>query len=366
MPEPYGPLETLQEAARRPLSAWVERLPAGSAVGVACSYTPLELLHAAGLVPLRLYVAGPPPAAADAWLPPFSCSVVRGVLGAALEGQLSGLAAVVIPHTCDSMQELVGIWQALVPGQRLLAPVEPLAVESPRAPAYLRQELRALAERLGRPVSDDALRASLALYNRLRRAVREIDRLRDRLPAAAAWAALSAAWRMPPEAYLTAADALAAELRAASPRPPQAPALVLAGSLLDEPLVPELIDALGARVVADDLCNGTRGASVLAAETGDPWLALAERLLRREPCPCKHAAQGYGRRLAELARRCGARGVVQVLVKFCDPHGFEAVAAGQALAAAGVRHLLLEVEATNAPEQLRTRLQAFLELLKAV
>ncbi len=370
MPIVHDSLAVLQEASGATLPGWVSAAPAGSVVGVVCASAPAELLHAAGLTPLRLHVPGPAEPAGDAWLPPFACSVVRGILGAALAGRFDGLAGIVIPHTCDTVQELAGIWRLLRPEQWLLTPVEPVAVESPHAPTYLRQELLAqgtlLARRTGCPLSDDALAASIALYNRLRRAMRALDGLRDRLSAAEAWGALGAAWKMPPETYVRMAEALVEALREAEPRSTASPPLLLAGSLLDEPLVPQLIDQLGGRVVADDLCSGMRGADVDAAEAGDPWLALASRMLRRAPCPARHAPeQGYAERLVRLARQRGARGVVQVLVRYCDPLGFEVAAAESALAGAGQTCLRLEIEATNPPAPLRTRLQAFLELLVA-
>lgn len=362
-----GSLQALEQVARNPLP--LPEAPAGL-VGVACSYAPLEVLHAAGLVPVRLRGLGVFAPAADAWLPPFTCPVVRGILGAALQGQLNSLAAVLIPHTCDSMQELTGIWRALCPGLPLLTPVEPLHVESERAHAYLRQELLsvagALARQTGRPIRDEALAESIALYNRLRQAVRRLDALRDRMSAAEAWAAISAAWQMPPEAYLALAEGLAQALEAAAPRSARGPRLLLTGSVLDEPLIPEIIDGLGGRVVGDDLCNGTRDVQVLASEGGDPWSALAARMLQRAPCPAKHApAEPWAGRPSRLAAERGAQGVVHIIAKFCDPHGFDAVPLSRALAANGQARLLLEVEAVNAPEQLRGRLQAFLEMLSA-
>ncbi len=361
-----GVLDALQQAACRPLPQGAAD-GAGSLAGVACSYAPLELLHAAGLTPLRLRVPGPPAPAADTWLPPFACPFVRGLLGAALEGQLDSLALVVVPHTCDSMQELAGIWRALHAAPPLLTFVEPLAVASTLASEYLRRELVVLAgrlERLGRPVGDEALAHSTALYNRLRGAVARLDALRDRMSAAEAWGAIAAASQMAPEAYLPLAGTLAEALQDTEPRRMQGSGLILAGSILDEPLIPQLIDALGGRVLGDDLCNGTRDVWALAAEDGDPWAALAARMLARAPCPCKHTTgTTYAARVADLAAARGAQGVVHILAKFCDPHGFEAVPTAEALAVAGRARLLLEVQATNPPEQLRTRLQAFLELL---
>ncbi|MDI7274477.1 MAG: 2-hydroxyacyl-CoA dehydratase family protein [Anaerolineae bacterium] len=361
------PLATLRGACEGKLPAWVRDAPQGSVIGVACSYAPLELLHAAGLTPVRLRCSDRPSAAADSWLPPFTCSVVRGILGMALDGALAPLAGALLPHTCDSMQELAGIWRLLQPGQWLLTPVEPLAV-SPHALAYLRQELLILrdrlAERTGRPVDDEALRASISLYNRVRQARARVDRLRDRLSAVDAWAALSAAWLLPPEAYVEAVERLATDLQSSEPRPEGGARLLLAGSVIDEPLIPGLIDELGGRVVGDDLCNGMRDAEAMAPEGTDPWSALAARLLQRAQCPAKHAAaDGLAERLGSLAARTGAQGVVQVLVKFCDPHAFDAVPATRALLAAGRPQLLLEVEAGSGPAQIRTRLQAFMELL---
>ena len=362
-----GAFEVLQEVARHPIPPTAA---AASQAGVACSYAPVEVLHAAGLVPVRLRGLGASAPAADAWLPSFSCPIVRSILGAALQGHLASLAAVLIPHTCDSMQELPGIWRALQLSPQLLTFVEPLLVDGERPAAYLRQELISLASalrtRLNRPVSDEALAHSLALYNRMRRAVGALDALRDRMTATQAWSAIAAAWEMAPDKYLPLAEGLAQALRAAAPRPQNGPAVLLAGSLLDEPLIPELIDALGGRVVGDDLCNGTRDVEELATEGTDPWSALATRMLRRPPCPVRHApASPWAERPSRLATQRGAHGMVHVLVKFCDPHGFEAVPAGQALAKAGRARLVLEIEATNAPEQLRGRLQAFFEMLSA-
>ncbi|MCL6432076.1 MAG: 2-hydroxyacyl-CoA dehydratase family protein [Anaerolineae bacterium] len=286
----------------------------------------------------------------------------------ALDGSLGCLAAVLLPHTCDSMQELAGIWRLVVPGVEVFTLVEPFAVESPHAQAYLQQELRGLAdrlrERLGREITDESLRESLALYNRIRQARARIDGLRHRLSALDAWAALAAAWLLPPEDYLEAAGQLTNTLQDAEPRAGGRPQLLLAGSVIDDPLIPALIDELGGQVVGDDLCNGMRDADVLASESGDPWTALAMRLLRRGACPAKHApSRPLGQRLADLAGRTRAQGVVQVLVKFCDPHAFEAVPAIQTLSSAGCPQLLLEVEAGSGRAQVRTRLQAFLELL---
>jgi benzoyl-CoA reductase subunit C len=55
--------------------------------------------------------------------------------------------------------------------------------------------------------------------------------------------------------------------------------------------------------------------------------------------------------------------VVFVLEKFCEPHAFDYALVAPALERAGIPHLLLEMEQTPSLEALRTRLQAFFEIL---
>jgi benzoyl-CoA reductase subunit C len=121
-------------------------------------------------------------------------------------------------------------------------------------------------------------------------------------------------------------------------------------------------------VVGDDLCTGSRyfDQPVAEAEDGDPIGALADRYLKRWPCPTKHSLHCQrGEHLLKLVEERKAGGLVFTLQKFCEPHAFDYAIVKETLDAAGVPHLLLELEHTPAVGQLRTRLEAFLEMLKA-
>ena len=67
--------------------------------------------------------------------------------------------------------------------------------------------------------------------------------------------------------------------------------------------------------------------------------------------------------LLEKLRAAHSDGVLFLLDKFCEPHAFEYALLHPALEQAGVPHLALETEAAQNIEGLRTRLQAFLEML---
>ena len=68
-----------------------------SLIGWVCSYTPEEIIMAAGCQPFRLSGSGEPVKQADAYLHANLCPYVRGVFDQALEGayQLDGVVFVI-------------------------------------------------------------------------------------------------------------------------------------------------------------------------------------------------------------------------------------------------------------------------------
>jgi benzoyl-CoA reductase/2-hydroxyglutaryl-CoA dehydratase subunit BcrC/BadD/HgdB len=231
----------------------------------------------------------------------------------------------------------------------------------------LRQFIARLEAHSGLTITDEALRASIRLYNQNRELLRQLYAVRERLSSVAVWQAVTAAMLMPKEEHNAllsqAIGAMAGD--AALPAGSASPArLILTGATLDDATLLEVIETAGARVVADDLCTGARYFDTPVAVEGDPIAALAQRQLQRLPCPCKHCSlDARARHLLDLTARHHADGVVFVLKKFCEPHAWDYPYLAAALTKKGVPHLLLETEQTTPVEQVRTRVEAFLEML---
>ena len=154
----------------------------------------------------------------------------------------------------------------------------------------------------------------------------------------------------------------------ASPSLPRSSALslFLVGPSLADPILFDVIAEAGARVVGDLFDLGERYFAVDAAEGGDPLEALADRLLALVPTPTKHHSQrSRAEYLLSSVKERGACGVVFARQKFCDPHGFDYAHLVRALDGAGVPHLLVELEQSSQAGQLRTRVEAFVEMLHA-
>jgi benzoyl-CoA reductase/2-hydroxyglutaryl-CoA dehydratase subunit BcrC/BadD/HgdB len=347
-------------------------------LGYLCTYTPVEMLHAAGFVPVRILGGGTAALSlASTVAPAFVCPYLRRALEKALTGGYRYLSGVVQGYTCDGACGVVNIWELHVPGD-LYHTVSLPYMDTREARRFLRAALSELADKLeaaGGRLSESSLEASLGLYEEIRVLARRLYELRSR-----GWLALSsvefytvvlAGLVTPPEEYLPMLRKLVSEAEAAGPHVSTGRGIpvLLSGSVVQDLEVLEILDACGARVVADDLCTGWRAFSppALGAEKGrDPVERLMDRHFGRFPCPARRKAQERAPLLADLAAGSGAKGVVFLVQKFCTPHLADLPVVLEALQSRGIRGVAVELEEEGVNEgQIRTRLQTFLEMVGA-
>jgi bcr-type benzoyl-CoA reductase subunit C len=300
---------------------------------------------------------------------------VRGALEDALSGALKFLDGVVFPHTCDSIQRLSDIWRLNVPYGFHTDVVLPVKLNTDSAREYMVNVLKAfradLEKKLDVTITDDALRASMDLYGKLRGMLGQIYEMRAQNPDAVSgsdvYSIMKAAMIMDRQEMLTLLSEVVRELKkkksagAASGHK----RVILSGGICDFPDVYPMIEEAGGAVVWDDLCMGTRTFAGDFAEKKDPIEAIAGRYLERIVCPAKHSGlTTRADNLIKIVRERDAHGVIILLLKFCDPHAFDYPYLKNALDKEGIPNLLLEVEDQLPPDgQLRTRFEAFLEML---
>jgi bcr-type benzoyl-CoA reductase subunit C len=363
----------LAEAARAPLETWPDRFPGHRAVGYLCSYVPEELIHAAGFTPIRLRGTTAPLRHVDGHLQSFTCALCRSTLDQVLTGNLAFLEGTVFAHTCDAMQAQADLWRMNSADAFVETVMQPANLGARHADIYLVSELERFRERLaayaGRPVQASDIQASIALYNETRRLIAALQEKRNLFSPPEFYQILDAAQAMPRETFNPLLATLLSEQGVEPSRSGQLarskrPRLFLAGAVLDEPGLFYLIEELGGHVVGDDLCSGSRHFYGRVDSEGDSLANLASYYLQRPPCPTKyHPDHDPGSHLLEQVELVQAQGVVFALEKFCEPHAFDFAAVQPALDHVGLPRLLLEMEQTPSLEALRTRLQAFIEML---
>ncbi|HDD24144.1 MAG TPA: 2-hydroxyacyl-CoA dehydratase [Chloroflexi bacterium] len=347
----------------------------GPRIGFLTAYVPEELFHAAGFTPVFIFPAPGDQGYARAHLPSFVCWVVTSALNQALSGQLDHLAGIAIAKTCDATQGLADVWPQCVPHIPLFHFGMPLRLESPAARIYLTTELKSLRQRLealiGYAITDDDLRASLSHYDQHRLWMHRLYAEAAHLSPSDLYRWVQAANRMAKPTHSARVQAFLVRRESAGGGPAaDAPRIILVGPVLGDAVLFEALAEAGACVVGDmfDL-----GEDYLAADTNahqpldeesDPWDALAARLLARLPTPTKyHPRRSRADHLLKRVAERAAEGVIFARQKFCEPHGFDYAALSRTLKQAHIPYLLIELEQASQAGQLRTRIEAFVELL---
>jgi benzoyl-CoA reductase/2-hydroxyglutaryl-CoA dehydratase subunit BcrC/BadD/HgdB len=331
-------------------------------------HPPRAVLRAHGLLPVEVW--GPPgagTASADSWLQVYTCSIVRCGLSFVRDGGLEVADVLVLPHACDSLQGLASVLlDQAGPGQ----PVVPIYLprgEGRAALDFLAEELAALSARLGeitgrRPTSEE-LAASVAAEERADGLLAELHHRRLAVAGSARdfYRLVRSREYLPAELFAEiAGEALSTAAEGSVPGIP----VVLSGILPEPWTVLDAIEEAGGTVVADDLAACGRRLYPPGRST-DPIRRVAEGLIAGPPDSTRGSSvAARARHLRGLVEGSGARAVVFLGIKFCEPELFYLPLLRRELEEAGVRSLTLEVDiADRLPAQTVTRIQALLETL---
>ncbi len=340
--------------------------------GYFCSYTPEELLHAAGIHPVRLFGGTEDITQADTLMQSFVCPYVRGVLDTALKGGFDYLDGILHAYTCDATCGLFGIWQRNIKTDftYMFSPPYFLSEGSLR---YLVRELNtlkgALEKHLGIEITSESIDRSIELYNRRRSVLKRLYSLRAANPAPISGSEtleiVLAGVLMPADEFSDAVESLIPEILRPVGCGQDAHRVFISGSELHDPEILRVIEEAGATIVGDDLCTGARSFFDLVEPNENPVESLARRYISRTPCPSRLPARRRLQFILEGMRESRADSLIFVIQKFCDPHLAEQPFLSENLKEVGIPNMTVEVEHRLGPshEQIRTRVQGFLEML---
>ncbi len=313
---------------------WKAAVPGRFVVGYMPFYVPRELIHAAGGLPLGVLGGGDQLEVihGDAYYQSYICRIPRSTLELAVTGRLDFVDAMLFPSTCDVIRNLSGMWKILFPKVRArYFDVPQNFSDHIGGTFYIHEltELRALlAELAAHAVTDDAIRASIALYNENRRLVRAVYALRTRMPwqapAAEVYLLMRAGMVLAVEEHNRMLDAYL-EAAAAEKRPMRDNSrVVVTGAFCEQPPLNLIksIELAGCYIVDDDFLLVNRWEKSDVPAEGDPIAALAGAYLHNSvnmAAKYEPDEERKGLHLVEAVRRTDAEGVIFACPSFCDP-----------------------------------------------
>lgn len=328
-----------------------KRRTGGLAVGFLPIYAPRELLHAQGVLPVGL-MGGRPDLEiirGDAYYQSYICHLPRSTIELGLNGSYDALDGLIFPAICDVIRNLSGIWQMLFPRVLVHYLDVPQNFDPAIGGAFYRHNLESLARDLeargARPLTDEALRTSIALYNENRRLVRELYALRRRepwkVPTHELYVVLRAALLLPVEdSTRLFADYLALAAADESRRPQDQARVLLVGSFCEQPPLGliKTLERAGCYIVDDDFVQVHRFLRSDIPTDGDPLQRLVEAFLANAVAsPTRYIADAVkGADLEQRLAESGAEGVLFCAPSFCDPALLDQPMAVRAAERAGV------------------------------
>ncbi len=377
-------LENLVSRYREPLETfpldlvreWKNTHPGTKLIGCYPVYTPVELIHASGMLPVGVIGGGNrlEIAHADSRFQSFICSIVKSTLELGLIGKLDFLDGIVFHSICDPARNLGSVFKRNFPRLMVEYIHFPQNMTSPHTVDYLAAEYRRLKasyEQLaGRAVTDDELRRSIHAYNEQRQLLRELYAIRSETPqnlsTVESYVLTRIATLMPPEEHIPILKEALAAVRERDEKPKDRIKVVLEGSFCEQPPV-ELIEGLeaaGCYILDDDFLTGWRWFREDVPLEGDPIRNLAEGYLHRSVYSgVKHdTREPKSKHLIDRVKETGAAAALILSAKFCEPALFDYALYKRALEKEGIPHLFLEFEEKMwIFDKARTEVETFVE-----
>jgi benzoyl-CoA reductase subunit C len=360
------------------VAQWKAAHPGGKAIGYLPIYVPREIIHAAGMLSVGITGHGDLEIIrGDAYFQSYICHLPRSVIELGVSGRLDALDGVIFPSICDVIRNLSGMWKLLFDDKYARYLDLPQNFAGDIGGSFYITELsglrRDLEELGGKPVTDDALRASIEAFNANRLAVGRLYGKRAlhpwQVPSRELYLVMRAGHLLPVEEHTALVEQYLALVEGREAPERDNIRVVVAGAFCEQPPV-EMIQTLeraGCYIVDDDLLLGFRWLLGDIDSSGDPMQALAGAYLKQSTASAsKYEVDGKnGEALVRKVKESQADGVVFCSPSFCDPALLDQPMQVAALEAAGVPHTeFLYAENTGQFQVIREQAGTFADSIR--
>jgi len=362
----------------------------GRIVGYGCMMAPLELILAAGAIPLRIDSGFYTPSKiGDRVVPVEVCPVIRSMVGltmAELHPYLNLCDVIISPNTCDGKTKLFEILGDSLPVWEMNVP---RIKDTTQATTFWLEQVKVVKDNLekltGRAITRKTLRDAIALTLKATSATRRLQAIRKQVPSVISGRDAMLVEQMTffddlgrwTEKTTLLCDELEKKIQERSfAAPEETPRILLTGSPMIWPdcwKIPNLIEESkpAGIIVADELCSGDRvffdPVGVDEGSKDDLIRAIAERYILPCTCPCFTSEKGNEDRvdkLLTLIKDYRIDGVIYHVIRGCHLYAMEYMRLKRLFDKEKIPIYYLDTEYSREDSgQMKTRIEAFLEML---
>lgn len=372
--------ETFNDARKKSFMALYEAKQRGKkVVGVFCSYTPLELVYAAGAISVGLCgksEQGIPEA--EAHLPKTLCPLIKASYGMALTDQCPFFYfsdGILAETTCDGKKKMYELMSKFKPVHVMNLPQgrdQALALDAWTEEVKLAAKF--LEGLFNVEITPEKLHDAIVYRNKVRRAIVDIYETAKLKPSPVSGyeistIAESADFHFTDDDLVAKLQKTARDLRervrtGADGRP----RVLITGcpnaGVRDK--IIKTLEELGADYVCADNCAGPRTQKFMVDENSEPYRAIAERYLKIN-CSVMTPNTTRFDDIRELVKEYRADGVIEIVLHGCHTFAVEAFTVMNMVQnELGLPYMRLDTDFSQSDKgQIETRLGAFIEMMSA-
>jgi benzoyl-CoA reductase subunit C len=359
---------------------WKAAVPGRKAVGYMPIYVPREIIHAAGMLSVGILGGGDQLEViqGDAYYQSYICRIPRSTIELGLTGRLDCLDGMLFPSICDVIRNLSGMWKMLFKDKYVRYIDVPQNYDDSIGGRFWTEEMEVLRKELGelagKEITDEALNASIRVYNENRRVIRELYAMRAaqpwQVPTSEVYLLQRAGMVLPPEEHTQLLrDYMAAVVKVERPKRDNA-RVVINGSFCEQPPLSLIksVEMAGCYVVDDDWMLVSRWLLDDVPDDGKPLEELSKAFLHHSASTAAkydERREDKGQYLLNQVKTRGAEGVVFAAPSFCDPALLERPMLQDVLAKHGVPYTAFKyAENTGQMAPIREQAGTFADSIK--
>ncbi len=353
-------------------------------IGAFCLYAPEEIAYAADATMIGLCGGSNFPIAdAEKILPTTLCPLIKSSFGFKLSrtcpyAQMVDL--LVGETTCDGKKKTYEIMGETTPTYVMEIPQKPKTVQAKRLWLEEIKALKKEAKKLtDNKITTESLKESIGMINGKRRALKRLFELRKKLPSPISGLdgllVSQVSFYDDVKRFTAKTNELCDELEKRATdgigvADKDATRILVTGCPMAIPnwKLHSIVETLNASIVIEESCIGTRGFSDLVEPKGDSMNDLLKALVERYSkitCACFTPNVERLDTVVQLAKDYKVDGVIYYTLQNCTTYNIEAIKIEKALKKHQFPMLKIEDDYGMSQAQIKTRVEAFLEMIQA-
>ena len=372
--------ETFADARKKGFLAMkAEKDKGRNVVGIFCTYTPRELIYAADAISVSLCSTSEETIPeAEKYLPKNLCPLIKSSYGFAITDKCPYMYfsdLIVGESTCDGKKKMYELLGEIKDTHVMQLPHMKNDYSFELWKNELRELIKKLEKKFNVKVTEEKLKEAIKLCNEERTIMKEFFSLAKLVPSPVKGTEMhdvmnSSNFKFDKKAFFeeirnTIKNIKEKHARGESAFTKDTPRILITGcptgGVVDK--VIKQIEEIGGSVVCIENCIGTKNFEMLVDENKEPIEAIAERYLNI-PCSVMTPNNDRMERIKQYIEEYSVDGVVDVTFTACHTYAIETERLRRAVEGCGKSYLAIETNYSNSDApQLRTRLEAFIEML---